>query len=85
MINDIDVLIISACTELVFARLILSWLTPETIPEGCTIVLRLPFPQDTERPFLTYPSELWFEDMKITPKGKPVARKKFNKKIKTCK
>lgn len=83
MVDDIDVLIVTACTEFVFARLVLFWLTPETLPKACTVVLRLPFPQE-ERPFLTYPAVEWLSDMELSPTGKSLKRK-YGKSRKTCK
>ena len=58
------------------------WLTPDVVPKSCIIVLRLPFPHETERPFLTYHASEWLGDMGLTVKGEINEKKKISSKNK---
>ena len=75
-------MIISACTEFVYVRGFLVWLTPDVLSKSYIIVLRLPFPHETERPFLTYHASEWLGDMGLTVKGEINEKKKISSKNK---
>ena len=50
------------------------WLTPETIPESCTVVLRLPFSQD-ELPYVRVKASEWLAEMGMNDKGEYIGKK----------
>ena len=86
MIEGIDVFIISACTELVFARQFLQWIDYTSIPQSAVVIVRLPFANE-EKPILTYHASWWLQDMGLTPEGKETRGSRISRKIrrKTCK
>lgn len=80
MIEGIDVFIISACTELVFARQFLQWIDYTSLPQSAVVIVRLPF-ADEEKPFLTYHASWWMQDMGLTPEGKEKRGSRVSRKI----
>ena len=89
MVENIDLFIISACTELVYARQFLQWIDYTSLPRSAAVVVRLPFASE-EKPFLTYSASWWLHDMGLTPEGKEhrgngLIQKLGKIKLKICK
>ena len=81
----------SGCIEYYEARAFLIWLTPDNIPETCTIVLRMPFTEN-EQPYKKYKSDELLRQMGLNDNGEVIMKKKkklkkgkFIKKRTVCK
>ena len=66
------------------------WLTPDNIPDSCTIVIRVPFGDD-EQSYYKFELNQWLKPMSLTQDGDVVLGKKkkkkgkFNEKRTLCK
>lgn len=60
----------------------LMWLTPDSIPESCTIVIRAPF-SDDEQTYRKFELSEWLKPMSLTEHGDVVSAKKKKRKGKS--